>query len=114
MREYCHPYLLVKDFNAKGDIRTDNTFMTNADVPTLAVQNIIPHPANPFTGKLITSAGRKKLVTITSSKNWLPSQQNKTTLAIAGNDWYTVHDNIFDEKNWQQVKIRNGREKKVP
>ncbi len=112
MREFCHPYLLVKDFDATGDIKTDNTFMTNADVPTLAVKDIIANPVNPFTGKKITSEGRKNLVTITSSKNWLPSQQNKYTLAIAGSDWYTVHDNIFEENNWKQIKP--GKLKLIP
>src|SRR5574344_564518 len=29
MREFCHPLLLVKDFNASGTLVTDNTFMTN-------------------------------------------------------------------------------------
>jgi len=104
MREYCHPYLLFKDFNASGEIQTDNTFMTNADAPTLAVKDIIANPVNPFTGNKITSDGKKNLVTITSSKNWLPSQQNKNTLAVAGTDWFTVHDNIFNEKNWRPVK----------
>jgi YidC/Oxa1 family membrane protein insertase len=110
MREYCNPLLLVKDFNASGDIATDNAFMTNADVPSLAVKDIIKDPRNPFTGKLITSEGRKKLVTITSTKNWVPGQQNKNTLAVAPNDWFTVHDSIFSEKNWQQVKIKQAKD----
>jgi YidC/Oxa1 family membrane protein insertase len=105
MREFANPLLLVKDFNASGDLTTDMTFMTNADVPTLAVKDVIADPINPFTGKDITTQVKKDIVTITSSKNWIPQQQNKTTLAIAPDDWYTVHDSIFDEKNWAKVKI---------
>lgn len=112
MREYCNPLLLVKDFGASGDIATDNTFMTNADVPTMAVQGVIADPINPFTGNRITSEGRKKLVTITSTKNWIPSQQNKDTLSVASSDWYTVHDSIFDENNWAQVKIKQAKDEK--
>ncbi len=112
MREFCHPLLLVKDFNATGDIKTDDTFMTNADVPTLAVKDVIPNPVNPFTGNKITSDGRKKLVTLTSTKNWIPSQQNKNTLAVAPGDWYTVHDSIFDENDWAQVKIKQEKDEK--
>jgi YidC/Oxa1 family membrane protein insertase len=107
MREYCNPLLLVKDFNATGDITTDMTFMTNADVPSLAVKGVIKNPVNPFTGKLITSEGKKTKVIITDTKNWIPQQQNKTSLAISPEDWYAVHDSIFDEANWSKIKIKN-------
>ena len=106
MREYCNPLLLVKDFGAQGDIKTDNSFMTNADVPVMAVKDIIADPVNPFTGKNIADEVQKKLVLITSTRNWVPAQQNDDSLAVASGDWYTVHDSIFDEKNWTQVKSK--------
>jgi len=86
--------------------------MTNADVPTLAVKDVIPNPVNPFTGKKITSDGRKKLVILTSTKNWIPSQQNKNTLSVAPENWFSVHDNIFDENNWAQVKVKQIKGRK--
>jgi YidC/Oxa1 family membrane protein insertase len=112
MREFCNPILLVKDFGATGDIKTDNSFMTNADVPSLAVKDVIPDPLNPFTGKLITSKGKKNLVTITSTKNWIPAQQGRHTLTVASNDWFTVHDSIFNENNWNEVKIKAPKDTK--
>ena len=48
------PLLMVKDFDAKG-FTTDSSFMTNADTPTLAVNNLVDQPVNPFTGNPITS-----------------------------------------------------------
>ncbi len=53
---YYFPLLLVKDFGASGDLQTDHTFMTNADLPTLATEGVIANPTNPFTGKAINNA----------------------------------------------------------
>ena len=50
--EFYYPLLMIKDFNAK-EFSTSEEFMTNADVPTYAVKDVIPNPINPFTGKLI-------------------------------------------------------------
>ena len=51
------PVLLVKDFGpAETAWRTDHTFMTNADTPVIAMENLIGNPVNPFTGTPITSA----------------------------------------------------------
>ena len=49
-----NPLLLVKNFNATG-FTIDNTFMTNADTPTLALKDIVENPVNPFTGSPINS-----------------------------------------------------------
>jgi hypothetical protein len=48
--EAVNPLLMVKDFQS-DDYETSETFMTNADVPTLAVEGIIRDPRNPFTEK---------------------------------------------------------------
>jgi hypothetical protein len=52
--EYYQSLLLVKDFYAEG-FTTSEDFMTNADVPTLAVEGLIEEPVNPFTGNAISS-----------------------------------------------------------
>lgn len=100
MRESCHPLLLVKDFNATGTLATDNTFMTNADVPSIAVKDIIANPINPFTGKNITKQVDKSLVAVSTNGNWMPEAHKKNTFINPESEQYTVHDNIFDEKNW--------------
>jgi len=57
---YYNNLFLVKDFNAKGElvINTED-FMTSADVPALAVKDIIPDATNPYTGKKIEMPGNK-------------------------------------------------------
>ena len=52
--EVSLPLLMVKDFNRKG-FSTSDTFMTNADVPALAMEDLILDPKNHFTGKAINS-----------------------------------------------------------
>jgi hypothetical protein len=54
-----NPLLMVKDFNASGTLITDNTFMSNADVPVLAFKDIIGGPVNPFTGVKVTNEAKK-------------------------------------------------------
>ena len=103
--EFCNPLFLVKDFNARGEIITDNTFMTNADTPTLAVQGIIDNPVNPFTGKKISSDEKNKHPQIVnSSLNYDIDINNGKVFDSSDGHFYSVHDNIFDEKNWELIK----------
>ncbi len=98
-----NPLLLVKDFDAKG-FTTDNSFMSNADVPTLATQGLIDHPTNPFTGKPIDSSAKDAESLHVFST--LPGDQeihiNNGNVFRAGY-WYSVHDNLFDINNWAEM-----------
>jgi YidC/Oxa1 family membrane protein insertase len=98
-----NPILLVKDFNAKGEIRTDMAFMSTADVPTLAMEEIIENPVNPFTGKAINSAQKNDPLLILTQR---VRRINNTTIELSPHNSFYVHDNIFDEKNW----IRSSNE----
>jgi hypothetical protein len=105
LREEFNPLLLVKDFNAKHTpIETDMTFMTQADVPTMALSGVIQNPVNPFTGKPVNSdakeAGPQK---ISISTKWSPHEHSSNTFNITPDEWYLVHDNIFDENNWEKA-----------
>ena len=94
--------LLYKDFNSTGWNVCDD-FMTNADVPTLAVQNLIEDAVNPFTGKKIDSSRKfEGPIEVTLSRKWeiLP----KSTFDTSDAPWYTVHDNIFIKENWELMK----------
>jgi hypothetical protein len=99
-----NPLLLVKDFNASGELRTDNTFMTNADVPALAFENSIDTPVNPFTGKAISSDMKKDPLYIAISGSLHLEDPNTTRLTLNPKMDYYVHDNIFDPKNWEKVE----------
>lgn len=96
-----YPLLMVKDFGSSG-FNTSDEFMTNGDVPSLAVDGIIENPVNPFTGKMINSDEKtahdqyiinsdEQIMDINNGNTFLPS------------DWYSVHDNIWDKSNWERV-----------
>ena len=96
-----NPLLLVKDFNAHGNIKKDDTFMTNGDVPTIAVGNLIDNPLNPVSGKNIMNEISKKKCYIDMA-DWqkVKDIDGDCFLNIDENEWCSVHDNIFDKNNW--------------
>jgi hypothetical protein len=102
-----NPLLLVKDFydNTQPgvpNLKTDNTFMTHADVPYLASKDITP-AVNPFTRKPLffdKSGG----VTISTGHVWEAPDPTKYTWKIKPDEWLHVRDNIFDPVNWEKVK----------
>ncbi|MDR2370599.1 MAG: LTA synthase family protein, partial [Treponema sp.] len=100
-RELYNPLLLVKDFNASSLFAPDFSFMTNADVPFLAMENIITNPVNPFTGNPVNCEEKKKPVHITTSAKWMPGEHKQNTFAINPEEWYSVHENIFSAENWK-------------
>jgi len=103
-REIYNPILLIKDFNSDFPLETDFTFMTNADVPSLAFKDIIQNPKNPFTGNPVNDEEKHRTLYITTTDKWMPYQHNANTFKIAPNEWYAVHSNIFDEDDWQKVE----------
>lgn len=92
------PLLLFKDFNSRGEIITDNTFMTNADTPSLATKDIIENATNPFTGKLLADTVKKDKLYIAGYGFWSPDGHHKNTFKVER--WDTVHDNVYDINNW--------------
>jgi hypothetical protein len=95
--EQFNSVLLFKDFNGNGNLRTDMSFMSTADVPSLAIEGIIENPINPFTGSSITSGVKEKplLILIHRLRN-----KNENEILISPKNSYYVHENIFDEGNW--------------
>ena len=79
------PLLLVKDFGST-ELTTDDTFMTNADTPTIAFSGLIEHPVNPFTGKEINSDGK-----------------NVPVHHLAGTRTWSIDDYKGDEKKYRSV-----------
>ena len=91
--------LMVKDFDAKGFV-TDQSFMTNADTPSLAMKGLLKDTVNPFTGANIDQGEiRKKKVFITGSSQHDTSENNG--YRFKPDIWFSVHDNIFDRSNWE-------------
>ena len=97
--EVYYPLLMVKDFNSKGFTVSD-AFMTNADVPTLAMDRLIENPVNPFTDKAITSDEKyahDQIIIV--SDEWDVTKNNGTTFLPS--IWASVKDNIWDKGNWE-------------
>lgn len=96
--------LFVKDFNAKGNIKFDNSFMTNADVPLIAIDGIIRNPRNPFTRKILSSKEKQKGVYILQDhSDWNPSQFYRKNRPLNENSTFKhVKDNIFNVDNWSK------------
>jgi YidC/Oxa1 family membrane protein insertase len=103
-RERYNPLLFIKDFNEHGEPKTDMTFMTNADVPALALKGIVENPVNPFTGKPITTGPKQNGAKITINHIPMVAQHGKYTFNIRSDQWILVHDDIFDAKNWSKIE----------
>ena len=89
---------MVKDFNSKGFTVSDE-FMTNADVPTLALNGTVDNPINPFTGKPINNNFKmEEELFVIISQQWRVQENNGKTFLPA--KWANVKDNIFDRNNW--------------
>ena len=101
--EAAQAFLMVKDFHST-EFTVDTTFMTNADVPTLAMQDVIDNPVNPFTGKPIDSSAKyERPIHVYYTAYWNTAENNGTTFVDDGR-WYEVHDNVWDINNWSIYK----------
>jgi len=99
-----HPILLVKDFNADGELTIDMTFMTNADVPFLATKDQIENPVNPFTGNTISIANKENPLYIAVSGSVHLGDPLQTRIYLdPGKDYY-VHGGMLEEKNWSKAE----------
>ncbi len=81
--------LMFKDFNAKGEIAADSSFMTVADVPGLAKEGT---DEKDF---------KKEGLTVLSGRSD-PSDHGKYTFSYT--EKYRVKDNIFKAANWEKLK----------
>jgi len=99
-----NPILLVKDFDASGELRTDMVFMTNADVPFLALNGQIENPVNPFTGNEISVKNKEKPLYIAVSGSVHLENPNQTRYSLDPKRDYYVHGGFFEEKNWTKAE----------
>ncbi len=96
--EFYYPLLLVKDFDS-DQFSISETFMTNADVPTLAFDGLINNPVNPFTGKEINN--REKFSHeqfITLSRVYQTDINDGNTFLPSA--WASIKDDIWQASNW--------------
>ena len=96
-----NPLLMFKDFDHTGWSQ-DNTFMTNADVPTLCVNGLVADPINPFTGNPLTNT-EKNLHEQVININDHGGLDDRTYFQFQAGELWTVRDDIFVESNWRQL-----------
>lgn len=99
--DHLNSLLLVKDFREEGSekraqLKTDNSFMTTADVPYILLRGILKSPVNPFTGRAIENSAFRLLlsprdgIVVTTNGNWTPGKQGRSSFSIKDSEWYTA------------------------
>ena len=81
--------MLYKDFGATGDIRTDSTFMTVADVPSLAISGTD------------NKEDKKEGMTVVTG---LGEANDHGRYKFNYTEKYRVKNNIFKAANWEKLK----------
>ena len=101
-----NPLLMVKDFSSR-DFTTDSSFMTNADTPLLAFDELIEVPVNPFLHKPITDEHKYDSEQHILYRDWSTTEDaNKYSFEDVDESrspkrWLTLRNtNIFDLNNW--------------
>lgn len=100
-----NPLLLVKDFNS-NEFTVDDSFMTNADVPTILTSNTIENPINPFTGNKINNEKKKEKQKVLLHDQTLSNDHSKEYQFPEG-IWYTVEKDVLDINNWKRLENNN-------
>ena len=95
--ELYMPLLLVKDFDAEG-FHVSDDFMTIADVPALACDEIIADASNPYSGNQFVQPEEKQTVSILASNRSNIHTNNGNTF-LPG-IWLSVHDDVYNIENW--------------
>lgn len=98
-----NPLLLFKDFGENAPLKTDETFMTNADTIFIAKKDLAISDENPFTKQKLRvekENGVNVFPTINLEWNVSEKLKDKTQFTLDESNAYHVQKNIFDESNW--------------
>ena len=99
---FYNPLLLVKDFDSRG-LRADDTFMTNADTPTLAFSGLIDDPVNPFTGDPITDEAKRAPVQHTVYTHHTHAREYAGDLEFTDLTWFENRNDCMDRDAWRML-----------
>ena len=105
--------LLVKDFSNRGKLKEDYAFMTNADTPALALKGIDGKALNPFTKNPLDvnfiggGITKNDFIKMSNAPAESTRIRKNARFNIKDDEWYTVKDNIFDDKNWSQYIVKD-------
>ncbi len=98
-------FLMVKDFGSTG-FTVDDTFMTNADTPLLAFNDLISDPVNPATGKPVTDEEKyAEKLHVMYTIDWRPSTNNGNKYSEGV--WFALsNQDIWNPENWEDEGIK--------
>ena len=98
---HFNPLLMVKDFNQNETFKTDETIMTNGDVPVIATKDLVEKPVNPYTNKLITNDDKKFGIIVKKDIKWEPKYYiGKERVCQDDDKYYYIKGNPKDKNNW--------------
>lgn len=98
---YYNNFLIVKDFNSRGELLTDDTFMSSADVPFVAMKGIV-EGINPYTGRKIASPGNK-FPFYTYDVQWRLEKQEKNKFKIHEGYRIEKEEDLNDPAKWKVI-----------
>ncbi|MDR0539295.1 MAG: hypothetical protein LBG74_02160 [Spirochaetaceae bacterium] len=82
-------------------MKIDDSFMTNADTPSLALSGIVENPRNPWNGNDISMKPKEQPLYIAVAAHRMSGRAEGSTLFdLDKTKDYYVHDNIFKAENW--------------
>ena len=96
------PLLMVKDFNARG-FKTDDSFMSNADIPTIALSGLVEEPKNPFTGNPINDSEKWAHDQFIMTDHSLFDVKENNGYQYLPTTWAAVSKNIWDRSDWEFI-----------
>ncbi len=95
-----HNTVLVKDFNSRGEMTRNESFITTCDIPYIVLKDIV-EGENPYTGNRITEKKDKIPFTVMKTKFRI-REQGKFKFTFT--ELFTVHDeDIFNLSNWEKI-----------
>ena len=107
--ECVSPVLIFKDFGARGVLKLDDSFMTNADAPIMAVMDIIKNPVNPYTGKKFDNEAKfKQKQLITASELSMIGENHGYVFNTDDKPWYSIYENKNDMSKWDRMDTAEG------
>jgi len=100
--EAYYPILLIKDFDQK-DFTISDEFMTNADVPTYALKDLIDDPINPYTGNPVNNDAKfSGPQHVLGSPKWVVDENNG--YEFLPGLWLSVEEDMRNKNNWKTIK----------
>ncbi|MBR3515549.1 MAG: YidC/Oxa1 family membrane protein insertase [Lachnospiraceae bacterium] len=96
--------LMVKDFDAHGTLSVSDELMCNADVPTIAMEDVIENPVNPYTGNKIDSEKKNDGLYVLYAFDFGLTPADYFEYLYEEQKWLHVEEDVFVRDNWTEIE----------